>query len=140
MKLKYLCLFTFGFFIFLLNVGAYKAPVDITQMDIYDLQKAMDNGYLSSELLVNLYLERKRLLEDDSPKNKVLGSLGLGYIMTLMLVVLLTMTIGIEKIIIIVPADIIPLLLITSTSVFSFLSKKLYERTHELKEIKKFSK
>ena len=98
------------------------------------------NKYNENVDKINLYLERKRLLEDDSPKNKLLGSIGLGYIMTLMLVVFLTMTIGIEKIITIVPADIIPLLLIMSTSVFSFLTKKIYEKTHDLKKIKKFSK
>ena len=98
------------------------------------------NKYNENVENINLYLERKRLMEDDNLKNKLLGSLGVGYMITFMIVVLLTMTIGIEKIITIVPADIIPLLLLTSISVFSFLAKKIYERTRGLKEIKKFSK
>lgn len=35
-----------------------QAPVDITTMSIKEIQDAFDKGYLSSELLVKLYLER----------------------------------------------------------------------------------
>ena len=41
------------------NVFAHtKAMVDITKMSISDLADALDKGYLTSELLVTLYLER----------------------------------------------------------------------------------
>ena len=41
------------------NVFAHtKAVVDITKMSISDLADALDKGYLTSELLVTLYLER----------------------------------------------------------------------------------
>lgn len=36
----------------------YEAPVDITTMDIYELQEAIDGGYLTYELLTRLYLDR----------------------------------------------------------------------------------
>lgn len=55
--IKYLILFSM-FFMFSIKVAALQAPVDITKMDVYDLQEAMDVGILNSELLVNLYLER----------------------------------------------------------------------------------
>ena len=42
-----------------ISVSAYtKAVVDITNMSISDLSVALDKGYLTSELLVTLYLER----------------------------------------------------------------------------------
>lgn len=42
-----------------ISVSAYtKAVVDITKMSISDLADALDKGYLTSELLVTLYLER----------------------------------------------------------------------------------
>ena len=44
---------------FPVTVNAYtKAVVDITSMSITDLKDALDKGYLTSELLVTLYLER----------------------------------------------------------------------------------
>lgn len=49
-----------------LNVKAItKAPVDITKMSIEDLANALDKGYLSSEELVNLYLERIEAYNDE---------------------------------------------------------------------------
>ena len=54
----------FSFFIFILFFSIQmvcalsKAPVDITKMSIVELQEAMEKGYLNSELLVNLYLDR----------------------------------------------------------------------------------
>lgn len=64
LKLRYLLIIFIMYFAFLFNVGALAAPVDITKMDIYDLQEAMDDGLLSSELLVNLYLERIEKYDD----------------------------------------------------------------------------
>ena len=56
---KYMLFFVI-LFLFLFNdiVYATKAPIDVTKMSISDLQTAMDNGYLDSETLVNIYLER----------------------------------------------------------------------------------
>ena len=42
-----------------------KAVVDITQMNISDLANALDQGYLTSELLVTLYLERIEAYDDE---------------------------------------------------------------------------
>ena len=42
-----------------------KAVVDITTMSITDLAQALDKGYLTSELLVTLYLERIEAYNDD---------------------------------------------------------------------------
>ncbi|MBQ8659796.1 MAG: amidase [Bacilli bacterium] len=48
-----------SFFVFCNNVDAYsRAPIDITTMSITELQDAMEKGYITSELLVSLYLER----------------------------------------------------------------------------------
>ena len=47
------------FLLFPITVNATtKAVVDITSMSIMDLADALDKGYLTSELLVTLYLER----------------------------------------------------------------------------------
>lgn len=58
MKKKFIFLILILFF----NIGQIealtKAPVDITTMSIEDLLHALDNGYLTSETLVKLYLER----------------------------------------------------------------------------------
>lgn len=48
----------------IVEASNYKAPVDITEMSIVDLQNAMEKGYLNSELLVNLYLERIEEYDD----------------------------------------------------------------------------
>lgn len=42
-----------------------KAVVDITNMSITDLAEALDKGYLTSELLVTLYLERIEAYDSD---------------------------------------------------------------------------
>ena len=42
-----------------------KAAVDITNMSITDLADALDKGYLTSELLVTLYLERIEAYDDE---------------------------------------------------------------------------
>ncbi len=52
--------------IFPLNVYALnKAVVDITNMPISDIQDAFNKGYLTSELLVNLYLDRINTYNND---------------------------------------------------------------------------
>jgi Asp-tRNA(Asn)/Glu-tRNA(Gln) amidotransferase A subunit family amidase len=56
---KYIIAFFVSLFLFLGNVNALtKAPVDVTKMDVNDLLEALDKGYLTSEKLVNIYLER----------------------------------------------------------------------------------
>ena len=46
-------------FAFILKINAYyEAPIDITKMDVYELQDAVDKGYLSYELIARLYLDR----------------------------------------------------------------------------------
>ncbi len=56
--MKYLKLLLIIMF-FSINVKAYyEAPVDITKMDVYAVQDAIDKGYLTYELLVRLYLDR----------------------------------------------------------------------------------
>ncbi len=55
-KIKYIVLIIL---LLPLNVRGYTiAPFDITRMNIADLNTALDRGYLTSELLVKLYLER----------------------------------------------------------------------------------
>lgn len=49
----------FSFFLCIKFVSCLvKAPVDVTSMGISDLLDAMDKGYLTSEALVNIYLDR----------------------------------------------------------------------------------
>ena len=56
---KYFLVFIFSLFLFNVDVFAYyKAPVDITNLSISELKEALDLGYLNSETLVNLYLDR----------------------------------------------------------------------------------
>ena len=44
---------------FISNIKAYnEAPIDITTMDVYEIQDAIDKGYLTYELLIRLYLDR----------------------------------------------------------------------------------
>ncbi|MGN1338494.1 MAG: amidase family protein [Candidatus Coprovivens sp.] len=58
MKMK-LLLFLISFLFIFDKVNAfYEAPVDITTMSISEIQDAFNKGYLNSELLVNLYLDR----------------------------------------------------------------------------------
>ena len=57
--MKYLKILFILFLLFPINIHAStKAVVDITNMSIIDLAHALDKGYLTSELLVTLYLER----------------------------------------------------------------------------------
>ena len=52
-------------FIFKMPVNAYyEAVVDITDMDVYDIQEAIDDGYLTYELLIRLYLDRIEAYDD----------------------------------------------------------------------------
>ena len=57
---KSLIIFAISLFFFISEVNALtKAPVDVTTMSIVEeLLAAMDKGYLTSEQLVNIYLER----------------------------------------------------------------------------------
>ena len=58
-KLKVLLISLFFMFAFSTSCFAYnEAPVDITNMDIYEIQDAIDDGYLTYETLVKLYLDR----------------------------------------------------------------------------------
>lgn len=58
--------FLFIMLLFLISNTNAKtsAPVDITTMSITDLSAALDKGYLTSETLVNLYLERIEAYND----------------------------------------------------------------------------
>ena len=45
--------------LFNIKVKAYnKAPVDITTLNVYEIQEQIDKGYLTYELLIKLYLDR----------------------------------------------------------------------------------
>ena len=56
---KYIIAFTVSLFLFFVTVNAVtEVPVDVTTMSIDELLDAMDKGYLTSENLVNIYLER----------------------------------------------------------------------------------
>ena len=56
---KYILFFSFALFLFIsISFAETKAPIDITEMDIYDLSNAMEKGYITSEQLVTIYLER----------------------------------------------------------------------------------
>ena len=57
--MKYIRIFLVFLILFITNVKAYnKAPVDITELDVYEIQEAIDKGYLTYELLIKLYLDR----------------------------------------------------------------------------------
>ncbi len=56
---KYILAFVFSLFLFIgKGYCVTNAIVDIEKMSINDLMDAMDKGYLDSETLVNIYLER----------------------------------------------------------------------------------
>lgn len=62
---KYIIAFTVSLFLFFGTVNALtKAPVDVTTMSIDEILVAMDKGYLTSEVLVNIYLERIEAYDD----------------------------------------------------------------------------
>lgn len=57
--MKYIRVGLIVFFLSILGCKAYyEAPVDITSMSIYEIQEAVDKGYLNYKLIVNLYLDR----------------------------------------------------------------------------------
>ena len=60
-KLMFAVLLIFPIHVF----ASTKAVVDITNMSITDLSDALDKGYLTSELLVTLYLERIEAYNED---------------------------------------------------------------------------
>lgn len=62
---KYIIAFAVSLFLFLGSANALtKAPVDITKMSIEELLDAMNKGYLTSETLVNIYLERIEVYDE----------------------------------------------------------------------------
>lgn len=62
---KYVVMLIFSLFLFLdVAFAYYKAPVDITTMSIEELLDAMEKGYLNSETLVHLYLDRIDAYDD----------------------------------------------------------------------------
>lgn len=64
--MKYIKCILFLLLLFPYSVNAYTSSVvDITKMSITDLADALDKGYLTSELLVTLYLERIEAYDDE---------------------------------------------------------------------------
>lgn len=64
--IKYFISCIFGFILFISNAFAITmAPVDITDMSIYDINDAIDDGYLTYETLFRLYLDRIDVLDDE---------------------------------------------------------------------------
>lgn len=64
--MKYLKFSILLLMLFPLKVWGYtKASVDITKMDINDISESLQKGYLTSELLVKLYIERIEEYDDD---------------------------------------------------------------------------
>ncbi|MGN1371869.1 MAG: amidase [Candidatus Coprovivens sp.] len=62
---KYIIVFAISLFLLFGKVNALtKAPVDVTTMSISELLEALDKGYLTSETLVNIYLERIEAYDD----------------------------------------------------------------------------
>ena len=56
---RYFILFVASFFLLLTSVFALtEAPVDITKMSLIEIKEALDKEYITSEQLVNMYLER----------------------------------------------------------------------------------
>ena len=55
-----ICLFVFLFFF--INTAPVNAlntvPVDITSMNIYEIQKSVDYGYITYEEIMQIYLDR----------------------------------------------------------------------------------
>ncbi len=62
---KSFIIFAISLFFLFSGVSALtKAPVDVTTMSIDELMNAMDKGYLTSETLVSIYLERIEEYDD----------------------------------------------------------------------------
>ena len=62
---KYIIVFAISLFLLFVKVNALTtAPVDVTTMSISELLEALDKGYLTSETLVNIYLERIEAYDD----------------------------------------------------------------------------
>ncbi len=62
---KSLIIFAISLFFLFSSVSALtKAPVDVTTMSIEELLNAMDKGYITSETLVNIYLDRIEAYDD----------------------------------------------------------------------------
>lgn len=65
MMKKYFVILLLSLLFFVTNVSALtKAPVDITKMGIIELSDALEKGYVTSEQLVQMYLERIEAYDD----------------------------------------------------------------------------
>lgn len=65
-KRIYIIIFTILIICFFNDANAYsKAAVDITKMNIFEIQEAIDDGYLTYELLTRLYLDRIEAYDKD---------------------------------------------------------------------------
>lgn len=65
MMKKYFVILLLSLLFFVTEVSALtEAPIDITKMGIVDLSDALDKGYVTSEQLVNMYLERIEAYDD----------------------------------------------------------------------------
>lgn len=57
--MKYIKIVLIFLILFNMKIKAYnKAPVDITKLNVYEIQEQIDKGYLTYELLIKLYLDR----------------------------------------------------------------------------------
>lgn len=57
--MKYIKIVLIFLILFNVKIKAYnKAPVDITKLNVYEIQEQIDKGYLTYELLIKLYLDR----------------------------------------------------------------------------------
>ena len=58
-KSLYLIIFNVLLLLNITSISAYnEAVIDITEMDIFELQEAIDNKFINYETLINLYLDR----------------------------------------------------------------------------------
>jgi len=63
--LKKFILFIISFICLFIKVNALtEAPIDITSMSVVEIETALEKGYITSEQLVNLYLERIEAYDD----------------------------------------------------------------------------
>ena len=65
MMKKFFVILLLSLLFFVVDVRALtEAPIDITRMGITELSDALDKGYITSEQLVNMYLERIEAYDD----------------------------------------------------------------------------
>lgn len=66
MKHRKVIITIISLFVFTINSSALtKAPIDITNMDISEIREALDLKIITVQQLVNLYLERIEMYDDD---------------------------------------------------------------------------